>query len=50
MFEGLDQSIKTDQSKIPSKDRLTQWAVIALGVAVLLAGGLYVGLYYLQTS
>ena len=50
MFDSLTQSIKADEGKLTERERLTHWAVIAFGVAVLLFGGIYVGLYYLQTS
>jgi len=50
MFESLNERIKTDENKVAARDRLIRWVVIILGVAILLFGGLYLGLHYFQTS
>jgi len=50
MFDSLDEKMKLDEQKETSRDRLIRWAIIVLVAAVLLGGGLYLGLHYLQTS
>ena len=50
MFESLNERMKADESKEGISARMIRWAVIILGVAVLLFGGLYIGLHYFQTS
>jgi multisubunit Na+/H+ antiporter MnhB subunit len=50
MFEGLNERMKTDEEKVTLRERLNRWVVIILGVAVLLFGGLYIGLHYFRTS
>lgn len=50
MFESLNDRIKTDENRVAARERLIRWVVIIVGVAVLLFGGLYVGLHYFQTS
>jgi len=48
MFESLDEKMKMDEHET-SKQKVTRWTVIALIAAVLICGGLYVGLHYFQT-
>ena len=50
MFESLNEKMKADESKEGPRERLIRWAVIILGIAVLIFGGLYIGLHYFQTS
>jgi hypothetical protein len=50
MFDSLNEKIKADESKEGSRDRMIRWTIIIVGVAVLLLGGLYIGLRYFQTS
>jgi hypothetical protein len=50
MFESLNERMKTDEHKVAARERLIRWVVIIMGVAVLLFGGLYIGLHYFQTS
>jgi hypothetical protein len=50
MFDSLNERIKADESKEGSRERMIRWTIIIVGVAVLLLGGLYVGLHYFQTS
>ena len=50
MFESLNESIKTDERRATPKERFIRWVAMILGVAVLLLGGLYLFLHYLQTS
>jgi Ni,Fe-hydrogenase I cytochrome b subunit len=50
MFESLDEKIKSVEGNTTSKERLTHWAVIVAVAALLLFGGLFVGLNFLQTS
>lgn len=50
MFESLDEKIKSVESKTTPRERLIRWVVIVVVGALLLFGGLFVGLNYLQTS
>ena len=50
MFDSLSERMRTDEDKATRRERLIRWLVIVLGVAVLLLGGLYLGLHFLQTS
>jgi hypothetical protein len=50
MFESLNERMKTDENKATARERGIRWLVIILGVAVLLLGGLYIGLHYFQSS
>lgn len=50
MFDTLEDKIKMVESKETPEERMKRWAIIVLLGAVLLFGGLYVGLRYLQTS
>jgi hypothetical protein len=50
MFDSLKDQIKADESKEGARERMIRSAIIVVGVVVLLLGGLYIGLHYLQTS
>ena len=50
MFDSLNERIKADESKEGSRERMIRWTITIVGVAVLLLGGLYIGLHYFQTS
>lgn len=49
MFESLDEKIKLDEQKELPKERLTRWTIIVVAAAILIFGGLYIGLHYFQT-
>jgi len=49
MFESLDEKIKLDEEKETPKERLVRWSVIVLVAAILIFGGVYIGLHYFQT-
>lgn len=48
MFESLSDRIKQDDhNEVNSKERMLQWAVVAV-VSLLVFGGLYFGVHMLQ--
>jgi len=49
MFETLEEKIKLDEQKETSKEKLVRWGIIVLVAAVLIFGGVYIGLHYFQT-
>ena len=50
MFDSLNEKMKMDASKATLRERVIRWTVIVLIAAVLIFGGLYLGLHFLQTS
>jgi hypothetical protein len=50
MFESLDEQIKTDENRSTSNtERMVRWALIVL-VSVIVFGGLYLGVHFMQGS
>lgn len=49
MFETLEEKMKIDEQKETPKEKFMRWTVITVVAAVLIFGGLYIGLHYFQT-
>jgi hypothetical protein len=48
MFESLDEQMKVDEHKaVSSTERMVRWALIVL-VSLIVFGGLYLGVHFMQ--
>jgi len=48
MFESLDEQMKVDEHKaVSNRERMIRWALIIL-VSVIVFGGLYLGVHFMQ--
>jgi len=49
MFDSLEERIKSDERKMASsRERMFRWAIVAV-VSVLVFGGLYLAVYFMQS-
>jgi hypothetical protein len=48
MFESLDEQMKVDEHKaVSNTERMVRWALIVL-VSLIVFGGLYLGVHFMQ--